>query len=133
MRLYPLLALICAAASTLTAQTFRGEIKGSVEDPSGAILGDTKISAVNIATGFSRATLTGSSGEFSIPDLPPGNYSVSAVKAGFQEQKSQAEVGPLYPRGTPAANGGWSCRGRVRGYSRGGNDRRTFAPSNAGR
>ena len=92
MRLFSLLALIGTAAAALTAQTFRGEIKGSVEDPSGAVLSDTKVTAVNVATGFSRATLTGSAGEFSIPDLPPGNYSVSALKPGFQEQKSQAEV-----------------------------------------
>ena len=92
MRLYALLALLGVAAIPLTAQTFRGEIKGSVEDPSGAVLADTKITAANIATGFSRSTLTGSSGDFSIPDLPPGSYSVTAMKPGFQEQKSQAEV-----------------------------------------
>ncbi len=92
MRLYLLLALITISAAPLSAQTFRGEIKGTVEDPSGAILGDAKVTAANVATGFSRTTLTGSSGEFSIPDLPPGSYSVSAVKPGFQEQKSQTEV-----------------------------------------
>src|SRR6476659_8826760 len=92
MRLYSLLAVICITATSLTAQTFRGEIKGSVEDPSGAVLSDTKVTAVNNASGFSRATLTGPSGEFSIPDLPPGNYTLSAAKPGFQEQKRQAEV-----------------------------------------
>jgi hypothetical protein len=91
MRLYLLLALIGVTAP-VSAQTFRGEIKGSVEDPSGAVLADTKVTAINIATGFARATLTGGAGEFSIPDLPPGAYSVSALKPGFQEQKSQTDV-----------------------------------------
>ena len=86
------LVLFCVMAAPLTAQTFRGEIKGSVEDATGAILGDAKIQAVNTATGFSRAALTGSTGEFSIPDLPPGVYTVSALKQGFQEEKSQVEV-----------------------------------------
>ncbi len=92
MKFYSLLALIGIATLPLAAQTFRGEIKGTVEDPSGAILADAKVTAINVATGFSRATLTGSSGEFSIPDLPPGAYTVTADKPGFQVEKSQAEV-----------------------------------------
>ena len=68
MRLYSLLVLTGLAAVSLSAQTFRGEIKGSVEDPSGAVLSDTKITAVNSAhRDFPQATLSGSSGEFSIP------------------------------------------------------------------
>src|SRR5260370_23487274 len=86
------LAILCAMALPMAAQTFRGGLNGSVEDSSGAVLGDAKISAVNTATGFSRAVLTGSTGEFSIPDLPPGVYSVSAAKPGFQDQKNDVEV-----------------------------------------
>jgi hypothetical protein len=85
------LAIFCAMAVPLAAQTFRGGINGSVEDASGAVLDNAKISAVNSATGFSRAVLTGSTGEFSIPDLPPGVYSVSALP-GFQEEKNNVEV-----------------------------------------
>jgi Carboxypeptidase regulatory-like domain len=86
------LAIFCAVAVPLAAQTFRGGINGSVEDASGAVLDNAKISAVNSATGFSRAVLTGSTGEFLIPDLPPGVYSVSALKPGFQEEKNDVEV-----------------------------------------
>ncbi|MCU1328426.1 MAG: hypothetical protein JWN34_3796 [Bryobacterales bacterium] len=80
------------AVVSLSAQTFRGAISGTVEDPSGAVLADAKITSTNIATGFSRSTLTGTSGDFSIPDLPPGTYSVIAAKIGFAEQKTQTEV-----------------------------------------
>jgi Carboxypeptidase regulatory-like domain len=76
----------------MAAQTFRGGIQGSVQDSSGAVLGDAAVKAVNTATGFARSVLTGSAGEFSIPDLPPGVYSVSAVKPGFQPEKSEVEV-----------------------------------------
>jgi hypothetical protein len=84
--------LFLTAALPLAGQTFRGEIRGLVEDPSGAVLSEAKVTAVNTATGLSRAALTGSSGEFSFPDLPPGVYTVSALKPGFQEQKSQLGV-----------------------------------------
>ena len=76
----------------MAAQTFRGEIKGSVVDPSGATLGEAIVKAANTATGFARSVATGSAGEFSLPDLPPGIYSVTAEKPGFQEQKSEVEV-----------------------------------------
>jgi Carboxypeptidase regulatory-like domain len=76
------LAIFCAVVVPMAAQTFRGGINGSVEDASGAVLDGVKISAVNESTGFSRVVLTGSTGEFSIPELPPGVYSVSALKRG---------------------------------------------------
>ena len=85
-----LLSLLLAVSAS--AQTFRGAINGSVEDPSGAVLAGAKIDAVNTATGFTRTTETGASGDFAIPDLPPGTYSVTAGKAGFSEQKSEAVV-----------------------------------------
>jgi Carboxypeptidase regulatory-like domain/TonB dependent receptor len=91
MKSYSLLLLI-ALASSLSAQTFRGAIAGSVEDPSGAVLADAKVTATNTATGAQRTSLTGSSGEFSFPDLAPGPYSVTALKPGFAEQKSETEV-----------------------------------------
>ena len=84
--------LALTVAGPMSAQTFRGAISGSVEDPSGAVLADTKVVATNSGTGFSRSTLTGTSGEFSLPDLPPGSYAVIASKVGFTEQKSQVEV-----------------------------------------
>jgi hypothetical protein len=92
MKFYSLLIFLGVFAASATAQTFRGEINGTVQDPSGAVLSDATIRAVNKATGFSRSTVTAAAGEFSIPDLPPGPYSVSALRTGFQEQKSDAEV-----------------------------------------
>ncbi len=63
-----------------------------VEDPSGAVLAGAKLTAINAGTGASRITASGTSGEFSFPDLPTGKYAVTANKEGFSEQKSEAEV-----------------------------------------
>ena len=87
-----LFVLLLAFAAPLAAQTFRGDIRGTVQDPSGAVLPDAKVTAVNKATNFSRTTLSSAAGEFSLPDLPTGIYSLAAVKEGFQEEKSDAEV-----------------------------------------
>src|SRR4051812_41910032 len=92
MKRYSLCILALVLAGSLAAQTFRGSVKGTVEDPSGAALAGAKVTATNSGTGVSRATLSGAAGDFSVPDLPPGKYTVSALKEGFTEQKSEAEI-----------------------------------------
>ena len=87
-----LLLLFLSSAAFLNAQTFRGAIAGTVTDPSGAALPEAKITATNTATGLARTSVSSSSGEFSLPDLPPGPYAVTAEKPGFAQQKSTTEV-----------------------------------------
>ena len=90
MKNYIYLALLLAAS--LTAQSFRGSVKGTVEDPSGAALTGAKVTATNTDTGVTRSTLAGPAGDYSVPDLPPGKYAVLALKEGFSEQKSEVEI-----------------------------------------
>lgn len=83
-----LLGSLLLTSFLLHAQNFRGDIKGTVEDASGAALPDAAVRATNKNTGLVRSTVSSSAGEFSFPDLPLGTYTVSATKDGFQEQKS---------------------------------------------
>ncbi|HEX4275699.1 MAG TPA: TonB-dependent receptor [Bryobacteraceae bacterium] len=92
MKTHRFLFAALAFSTALTAQTFRGSIAGTVQDPSGAALAESKITATSPATGLIRTSLTGAAGEFTIPDLPPGPYSVTAEKPGFTTQKSDTEV-----------------------------------------
>lgn len=71
-------ALLLTATSQ--SQTFRGAINGSVADPSGAVVQQATVVARNEATGLEHKTVTSSDGQFVIPDLPLGNYTVT-VKA----------------------------------------------------
>jgi outer membrane receptor protein involved in Fe transport len=66
------------------AQTFRGAIIGTVSDPSGAVVAGASVTAKNTATGLTRTTQTSTDGSYSIPELPIGNYEVTATKSGFQ-------------------------------------------------
>src|SRR4051812_10371972 len=79
-------------AAIAGAQTFRGEIKGSVQDASGAAIPEAVVQAVHTGTGFTRSTVSSPTGEFSMPDLPLGVYTLSAKKEGFQSQESSVEV-----------------------------------------
>ncbi len=67
----------------LCAQSFRGSLVGAVIDQSGAAVPSAPVVATNQATGVSRSTATDPSGNFSIPELPIGTYTVSVKVEGF--------------------------------------------------
>jgi outer membrane receptor protein involved in Fe transport len=76
-------ALILLVASIGTAQTFRGTILGTVTDPNGAVIPGAKIAVRNTSTGLERSTTTDESGNYSVPELPIGQYEVRVEHAGF--------------------------------------------------
>ncbi len=77
--------VLCVA--TMTAQTFRGSINGSLQDPSGAAVPGAIITTTQLATGVSRTTTSTSSGDYTFPDLPLGDYTVVVSKPGFETLK----------------------------------------------
>ncbi len=77
-------ALVALLASGGFAQTFRGDIAGTVTDPSGAALVNAIIKLENPATGFSRALPTGANGNFLFAELPTGIYRIAASMPGFE-------------------------------------------------
>jgi len=60
-----------------------GEIRGTIADPSGAILQKATVVAMNTQTGFRRSAVTDTSGQFQITGLPPAAYEVSVKHDGF--------------------------------------------------
>ena len=66
------------------AQTFRGGINGTVTDPTGAIVSGAKVTALDVATGAVRDTVSTAAGEFSFSDLPLSNYTIKVAVSGFQ-------------------------------------------------
>ncbi|HKD63825.1 MAG TPA: TonB-dependent receptor [Candidatus Acidoferrales bacterium] len=59
-------------------------LQGQVLDASGGGVPKAKVSAVNTETAFSRSTESDSSGEYSLPAMPAGRYTVSAQLPGFK-------------------------------------------------
>src|SRR5215475_422425 len=56
------------------AQATNGSIRGTVADPSGAVLSNATIAVKNAATGFERRLTTNSEGTFLADNLSPGEY-----------------------------------------------------------
>ena len=65
------------------SQTF-GEMTGTVIDSSNAVVPGASVSVTNTATSQVRQADTNSSGNFTVPFLPPGVYQVRVEKQGFK-------------------------------------------------
>lgn len=77
--------LLLAVSTLSVAQTAgTGAIAGIVTDPSGAVISGATVKATNDATGESRASVSGNHGNYSVPLLPPGSYTVEVTKQGFK-------------------------------------------------
>src|SRR5579862_4889006 len=84
-------ALGIFSAPVSLGQLLQGTIDGNVTDPSqGAVAGAT-VTVSNEGTKLSRDTVTNSQGEYTLPTLPPGTYTL-AIKAGGFGPYSQAGV-----------------------------------------
>ena len=60
-----------------------GTILGTVKDGTGALLPGASIEVTRVSTGIVTKTATGAAGDYTVPDLPPGGYSVTVRMAGF--------------------------------------------------
>src|SRR6266404_905032 len=75
--IYTFVFLLFSAAVSLHAQTTNGSIEGSVTDPSGGAVAGASVTARNMDTGLTQATTSTQAGIYSLPNLPPGRYSVT--------------------------------------------------------
>jgi carboxypeptidase family protein len=68
------------------AQTTSGTVIGKVRDKNGKPLPDTKITIENEESGNPRATRSNHRGDYTIFNLPPGRYKITASRLGFRGQ-----------------------------------------------
>lgn len=84
MRARIVLAFVLLTALSLSAQTFRGTILGTVTDPSGAVVAGANVTVKNAGTGLERTTQTSADGSYALPELQIGTYTVTITLTGFQ-------------------------------------------------
>lgn len=77
-------SLVLGAVNTLDAQTPLASISGVVTDSSGGVIPGVKITAKDTERGQSYHVLTNGAGVYTIPDLLPSNYEITAAKTGFK-------------------------------------------------
>jgi hypothetical protein len=69
---------------SLFAQDPRGFIRGTLTDTSGALIPSVKVRATANDTGVVATAITNESGQFSLPYLIPGFYTVAVEQTGFK-------------------------------------------------
>ncbi len=79
-------------AQTLSAQTNRGSITGSVTDPSGAGIANATVTATGVDTGTVYNTVTSSSGDYSFPQVVVGNYNLNFTAPGFKKEERTGTI-----------------------------------------
>ena len=84
--------MVSIAFVPLTAQVVTVTVQGRVYDSSGAAISQANVTAVNAATGLSRETTASALGDYQIPLLPPGDYTVTADKTGFQKSAKKIHL-----------------------------------------
>src|SRR5215471_11470157 len=78
------LAAICGGAAR--AQTVNATMLGTVTDSSGAVIVDAKVIITETQTNVAHTAQTNGSGNYTVPNLPPGIYAVTIEAAGFKKE-----------------------------------------------
>src|SRR5258708_13798352 len=81
--------LLCSAAWAQTS----GTISGTIKDASGGLMPNAKVSALNTTTGEKREAVSNSTGQYTFPFLPPGEYQIQVTVAGFATASARAVLG----------------------------------------
>src|ERR1700722_15336630 len=84
------LVLITLLASLNAAgQQITGSLRGTVSDPSGAIVPSATVTAKQIETGLTREAITDRQGEYVLVELPIGHYQLGVQAKGLQRYLRQ--------------------------------------------
>lgn len=75
--------LVFGLSYTAQAQLTSGDLVGTVSDQSGAAVAGALVKATNDSTGVVVSVQANSSGEFHIPNLPAGSYTITGTAPGF--------------------------------------------------
>jgi carboxypeptidase family protein len=79
-----LLVFTFVCAIPATADNLYASIRGTVTDPTGAVVSGATLTATNAGTGILYTTTSNSSGAFTFLQLPIGDYTLKAEQTGFK-------------------------------------------------
>src|SRR5262249_33563266 len=80
-------ALLILGVNAAFADTY-ATLRGTVTDPTGAVIAGAQITATNTQTGVSKTTTSQSNGLYELQQLPVGPYTVTITKQNFKTFKS---------------------------------------------
>src|SRR6266852_1387851 len=91
--MHPVRKLVClivaVAGVNAFAQQITGSIRGTVLDPSSAVVQSASVTAKQTETGLERTAMTDHSGAYVLLELPVGHYQLQVEAKGFQTYVQQ--------------------------------------------
>src|SRR5262245_14906597 len=83
------LACLLSSCAAVFAQSDRGTITGTVSDPAGAVIAGAKVEAKNVETGTVYDAASTATGNYTLSQLPAGNYQMTIAVQGFKTYNRQ--------------------------------------------
>jgi hypothetical protein len=71
-----LAVVMLLGVSSAVAQTITATVRGTIMDPTGAVLAGVSVTATNVATNVKTGTVTNQNGAYNIQFLPIGQYKI---------------------------------------------------------
>src|ERR1041385_4700334 len=76
--------LLMSAAPAMAQTATSGTVVGVVTDASGAVVPNADVQLVNLETNTAFSQKTNGSGQYTFPNLAPGNYKITVKMSGFR-------------------------------------------------
>jgi hypothetical protein len=92
MRSFALAAYLSVSLVTVFAQSDRGTITGTVSDPAGAVVAGAPIEAKQVETGAVYQAGSSATGNYTLAQLPAGQYELSVTVPGFKKYVRQGLI-----------------------------------------
>src|SRR5579862_178497 len=86
---FTVLLLASVFGFALSAAGQQATIVGTVTDPSGAAVANVNITVTSLDSGLARSSQTNGAGQYVVPELNIGHYSVKAQATGFKAQEQK--------------------------------------------
>jgi hypothetical protein len=87
-----LLVAVVVCVGVMQAQTTSSTLSGTVKSESGQAVSSAKVSVKSVATGQTQTAETNSAGQYSVTDLPAGEYEVAVSAPGYSTETQKVTL-----------------------------------------
>ena len=92
--------LVALSGLQASAQYENGSLVGTIHDATGAVVANANVSVTNIGTGIVTSVTANASGDYAVPSLRVGSYSIKAEAPSFAPVEAQAAIRAVRQRST---------------------------------